>query len=175
MILNIDDAQQVTDPTEAQVQQLLTSVAADQFAVMSQGDQRYIQVYHNDDGTFTLEYRDGSPEAHFAAEDDAISVSQVVATFIGYLRGDPQQWQPLHQWQRVEFDEDFQGHDFHTHYILNDTQYSRIVVGRETNVITAQPEACLECQAKPGDFHDEGCSREQCPCCHGRIESCDCC
>ncbi|MFJ4656295.1 hypothetical protein ACIP5Y_33950 [Nocardia sp. NPDC088792] len=49
------------------------------YLIADRGDQFYIQTYRHEDGHYDLEYRDGSPEKHFAAvTDDARIVSQLI-------------------------------------------------------------------------------------------------
>lgn len=174
MLLNINDDKQLRDPTPDDLATLLPQVGFDQFCILGRTDEEYIQFYHNDEDGFELEYRDGSHEQHFAEASGELSIDDVVDAFVGYLQHDERRWKSNHTWNRVEFDADFEGDDFCTHYLLNGREYHRIRVGREREPVAERGGVCLECEAGFGDYHAEGCLAEECPCCHGPLQACDC-
>jgi hypothetical protein len=172
LILNDDD--QVANPSVDQLRQRLPQIDIDEFCILSLDDERYIQCFHNDDDTYLLEYRDGSADKHFAVTSDSLLIQDIVEAFIGFLENDSTRCQTNHAWKRVDFDEDFEGDTFHTHYVINGKTFHRIRVGREREPVAAAGGVCLECDAKHGDFHVEACLAEECPFCHGPLQSCDC-
>ncbi|WP_280298728.1 hypothetical protein [Nocardia neocaledoniensis] len=53
--------------------------APNPYLIVERGEQRYIQTYHDPDGGYILEYRDGSPEKHFGtSSDDPAQVARVI-------------------------------------------------------------------------------------------------
>lgn len=174
MILNINDKDQVENPTADDLNHHLPQVGIDEYCILSRKDEEYMQFYHNDDDTYLLEYRDGSFEKHYAETSEQLSIDEVLSAFVGYLEGDEQRWKAKHEWRKVEFDADFAGDDFLTHYELNGKEYHRIRVGREREPVAAADGICLECEAKYGDYHAESCLAEECPRCHGPLQACDC-
>jgi len=61
----------------------------------------YVQTYRNDDGSYDLEYRDGSFERHFGFETfDPLLVTDVIWAWITQ---DPH-WRTAIPWARVKFD-----------------------------------------------------------------------
>ena len=172
LILNDDD--QVSNPSVDELRQRLPQIGIDEFCILSLEEERYIQCFHNDDETYLLEYRDGSADKHFAATSEDLLIHDIVEAFVGYLENDTDRWQTNHQWESVDFDKDFEGDSFHTHYVINGKTLHRIRVGRERAPVAGTGGVCLECEAKFGDFHVEACLAEECPACHGPLQSCDC-
>ena len=71
-----------------------------QFIILSRGNERYIQAYRNDDGSFLLEYRDGSAEAHFETETQA-GIDDVEQAFIRYA-SNMDDWSAPWNWQKLD-------------------------------------------------------------------------
>ena len=88
MRLNIHDEIFLEDPTSAELMDALSSLSRDDFAILEQGEQHYIQTCISDDVWF-VEYRAGGPEHHFELESPASSIEQVHRIFDAYLRGEP--------------------------------------------------------------------------------------
>ncbi|MCC2277161.1 hypothetical protein LKL35_17310 [Streptomyces sp. ET3-23] len=81
----------------------------DRFAVAERtggGADHYIQTWHEGDGPYEVEYRDGSPERHFGARMS--SAEEVTAVFVAWA-GQAEGWAGGHAWQRVELSEDAPG------------------------------------------------------------------
>ena len=109
MHLNLNDDRTIEDPSEAEIRASLAMLEVDEFAILLRGDEQYVQVYHNEDGTFQLEYRAGSYDQHFAAARPP-SVENVQDVFAVYAAaGDQDPWQDCWSWEKMEFDEDFEG------------------------------------------------------------------
>ena len=173
MELIINDGKPIDKVSADQLREQLPKLDVDEFAVLTRADEQYIQFYRHDDG-YQLEYRGGSCEQHFEVDSEELTIDDVVAAFAGYLEDDLDRWQTNHRWSRIEFDEDFAGDDFLTHYELNGKEYARIRVGKENSPVCEPGGDCSECVSEFGDYHEEGCVREECPRCHGTLVECDC-
>ena len=108
MILNHNDDNFYENPDEVVIHSVLSDLPRDEFAILSQQGEVYIQAYHNEDGTFQLEYRAGSYDKHFGADPNVITREDVQNAFTAFLNGNPEWFKPW-SWERIEFDEDFQG------------------------------------------------------------------
>ncbi|MGY8767505.1 MAG: hypothetical protein ACKVH8_03595 [Pirellulales bacterium] len=108
MILTINDDKFFENPTEETVRNALTELVVDEFAILSRADEKYIQVYYNEEENFTLEYRDGSYDKHFAATPEPETCEEIQATFVAFLNN-PTSWHESKEWKKVDFDEDFEG------------------------------------------------------------------
>ncbi|MBT2384169.1 hypothetical protein [Streptomyces sp. ISL-11] len=63
------------------------------------GGDHYIQTWHEGDGPYEVEYREGSAERHFGVRmNDA---EEVAAVFVAWARG-TEGWADGHAWERVE-------------------------------------------------------------------------
>ena len=102
MELNINDDSLVEKPSIDSVRYEIDSLGLDQFVVLSRDDDHYVQAYRNPDGTFQLEYRDGSESEHYetVAPPDIDVVEQA---FIRYC-SDMTDWRSPWEWQEIEFD-----------------------------------------------------------------------
>jgi hypothetical protein len=172
MILNINDDRYFESPTLSTLEEELQKLRPEEFAILAAGDQHYIQTCRNEDDTFVLEYRDGSPDAHFGAVEPIDDLADVVRAFSLYSLGDSQ-WKSLRDWHRVEFsDEDFLNHD--NSYLINGEIYPKVPCGSETYTGVFVEQICPECGGSAGEFHEPGCTLEQCPRCGEANHSCDC-
>ena len=197
MNLNVNDDRQIPNPTAADTEREIRSLGADQYLILSQEEERYIQAYLNEDGTWDLEYRDGSAEEHYAA-DGEIDIESVVMSFQSYLVNDEYQESLLWlQMELPEYDEselaDENGQiaelgedgDFDWQEDIDASQrmpevelkgavYQRIAHGSETTLETEIFGNCDECNVLPGQLHVLGCEQEQCPLCQGYLMECTC-
>jgi hypothetical protein len=71
-----------------------------EFIVLSQSKEVYIQAGGEQDGPYSLEYRDGNKDRHFRCNRD-VSKSEVQAVFLKYLRGESS-WQSQFEWEKLE-------------------------------------------------------------------------
>ncbi|MEU7633488.1 hypothetical protein AB0C34_26525 [Nocardia sp. NPDC049220] len=69
------------------------------YLVVERGEQFYIQTYREQSGTYTLEYRDGSPDKHFGT---TIPDAATVATLIWDWATDDRTRLQLFPWSRVD-------------------------------------------------------------------------
>lgn len=106
MHLNINDDEFLELVSAAAVRAAIETLARDQFLVLSSGDNHYIQVYHHEDGTFQLEYRDGSADRHYGTHPDETTVEDVVNAFDGYWNQTPN-WSDAWAWAKVVFEDEF--------------------------------------------------------------------
>lgn len=87
-------------PAEAELTALLRRIGADDdhFAVVEripEEPRHFIQAWREDDGPFTVEYREGGPEQHFRAE--CADADQVIAVFLDWARGG-ESWRTALEW-----------------------------------------------------------------------------
>ncbi|QEG38884.1 hypothetical protein [Roseimaritima ulvae] len=109
MHLNLNDDQTIEGPSETQIRESLATLEVDAFAILSRGDEQYVQVYHNEDGSFQLEYRAGSYDQHFAAAQPP-AIEDVQDAFVAYAAADARDpWPASPSWEKMEFDADFEG------------------------------------------------------------------
>lgn len=88
-------------PDEAELTGLLRRIGADDdhFVVVErfpEEAQAFVQAWRDDDGPFTVEYRDGAPERHFRAESG--DAERVVQVFLDWARGG-EAWRTALDWQ----------------------------------------------------------------------------
>ncbi len=174
MVLNLNDDTTLQEPDEATVRAAIANLPPEQFAILCRKNEEYVQVYHNEDRTFQLEYRAGSYREHYAASSAAISTTDVQDAFVAYLSG-RSDWYAPWEWEIVEFDEGFAGDlTFENAYLLNGEEFPKVPVACETPSVGEESGGCPCCKASPGEFHDAGCEREECPRCHEPLQQCDC-
>jgi hypothetical protein len=70
-----------------------------EFIILSQEPQVFIQAGGEDDGPYTLEYREGDDDHHFRAGTD-LRKADALRAFLWYLAGD-QRWRTDFPWQKV--------------------------------------------------------------------------
>ncbi len=99
MRLELESGKIIDQPTADDIK---TMIPAEEFAILSQLDQRYIQfVCHKDIGLYILEYRDGSADSHFSTRTPVSSIDHVISAFQKYLVGDDT-WKSDFEWTRDE-------------------------------------------------------------------------
>ena len=90
MQLKLYPGETVESPRPEDVERGIRTLQAaeDAFAILSAGEQRYIQTSGHPGIGFILEYRDCSEEQHFHCTLETVTTDQVVEAFLSYLRGD---------------------------------------------------------------------------------------
>ena len=99
MILNLNDDQFLENPNEETIRTAIVDLGTEQFAILSQADEEYVQTYHNADGTYQLEFRAGSFEEHYGVDPESISVKDVQDAFAAYNMG-RKDWNKVWEWER---------------------------------------------------------------------------
>lgn len=103
MLLTAGPDTVLAQPTSGRVEQVLRSLvdSGDDYAILAAGDQHYVQTaaVPGQEDFFDLEYRDGSPDLHYASADSR-PIDEVVEVFLSYLRGD-NTWRTRVEWKRV--------------------------------------------------------------------------
>ena len=74
---------------------------ADEFAILAQEGEVYIQAAGEGDGPYVLEYRDGDEGSHFECAR-TLSKAEVRSAFMKYLKGDGS-WKSDFEWTRQGF------------------------------------------------------------------------
>ncbi len=100
MQLNINDDQHLETPDVETVRSAIANLLADQFIVLSVDDDHYVQVFHHDDGSYQLEYRDGSADDHFGTDPDDTTMDCVLGAFQAYLQ-QADNWQSAWNWEKI--------------------------------------------------------------------------
>ncbi|MFF7727819.1 DUF6891 domain-containing protein [Streptomyces sp. NPDC008001] len=72
------------------------------------GGDHYIQTWHEGDGPYEVEYRDGTAERHFGVRMEG--PAEVTAVFLAWARGE-EGWADGHAWERVRFPSPGEGED----------------------------------------------------------------
>jgi len=130
MQLNLNDDQVVASPDAKIVRSSIVTLPVDQFIVLSLDDDHYIQVFHNDDGTYQLEYRDGSAEHHFGTDPDYTSTNDVLRAFDAYLQ-QIDDWQALWKWENIDLDdEDSEALRVPDKFLIGHDEYHAKHIGR---------------------------------------------
>ena len=102
--VHTDDGDTIRDITTGALFDLLDNMKRGSFAIMdapnSGTTDRHIQVACEGFRAWHVEYRDGGPEGHYAAECDSISALHDV--FVSWADGSPD-WRTRLDWQPMEF------------------------------------------------------------------------
>ena len=85
MLLNIDDSDHLDSPSEVEMRKCIEGLGAEQFLVLSREEGYFIQTYHNADGSYELEFRQGSTSQQYKVDSDQISVADVCRAFDLFL------------------------------------------------------------------------------------------
>jgi hypothetical protein len=99
MDLTLDSGQVISNPTE---QDIRNRVTKSRYAILSHGDNSYIQCHVNERPPFDfiLEYQAGTIKKHFKAVGGPITADRVVRAFCKYLRGES--WGSEFRWAKVD-------------------------------------------------------------------------
>ncbi len=101
MQLNFNDDRHSEASDDATVRSAVARLAEDEFLILSRDDEHYIQVFHNDDGTYQLEYREGAADKHFATDPESTSRTDVEGAFLAFFQqGDD--WQSPWMWEKLD-------------------------------------------------------------------------
>lgn len=201
MLLNINDDRFVKDPDASAISAAIADLPPEEFLILGRTEEEYIQVFHNNDGSFQLEYRNGSAEEHFAADPENIDASDVCKAFIAYSENQ-EQWHASWDWERLDFDEqdeeggeddddedseqvEYNGVWMSTEWVeniiasqdivtlsINGETLARVPFGKESD--GPDTSHCGDCAVMVDQFHVPGCDIEECPRCGGQLLSCDC-
>jgi hypothetical protein len=71
------------------------------FAILSRSDETYIQTVRGTDGTYGLEYQEGSTDRHFGCYDDTLDEPRMIRIFTFYLHSDPR-WHSDLIWEKMD-------------------------------------------------------------------------
>ncbi len=173
MQLNINDDKYIESPSISEIQDSISELEMEEFVILNKSEDHYLQTYCNDLNDYVLEYRDGSFEKHFGVMEKELSKTKIAEVFTLYLCND-KNWKEKYSWERIEFDEDFEG-DLNSEnaYLLNGSEYKRIRIGSEKLNIKTNGK-CRTCGESNEAFHLSGCASEECPRCHFDLVTCDC-
>ncbi|MGI9471430.1 MAG: hypothetical protein ACR2NZ_07865 [Rubripirellula sp.] len=201
MQLNVNDDRVIVSPETTELESAIRHLGKDEFLVLTEADEIYIQAYHNEDGSFQLEYRAGSADQHFGVDPETISVDDVCRAFSMFVGSDESltttwKWLPLElddddmesddvdggveepivEFQGVMMPESWRGQieaaQEMTTVSIQGRNLDRIRFGSEQR--TAAVENCGDCGVLESQYHVPGCDAEQCPRCGGQLISCDC-
>ena len=102
MKFEVEGEAPIDQPTAAQVDEGLRTLQPSErtFAILAREDWTYIQTAFDGDGTFVLEYQDGSLEQHYRASRPLL-LQEVIGAFQSYLRQDGA-WRSGILWERLE-------------------------------------------------------------------------
>jgi hypothetical protein len=90
MLLNVNDDRFFENPDQAAVVEAVETLERDQFAILSRADEDYVQAYHNEDGTFELQFRAGSYDRHYRATSESLRVHDIVEAFLAFMSARPE-------------------------------------------------------------------------------------
>ena len=200
MRLNINDTDHLDSPTESDIRKCIETLGVDQFVVLWQEEGFFVQSYHNADGTFELEYRQGSADQHYKVESNKITVADVVRAFCLFLAGS-EELVSCCDWELLDLDaevgavnEDLEsgaGELVEYHGVLMPADWPQEIeeaqelktyvmhgqsFERVANTATAggQGDQCQDCGVLVDQFHVPGCPQEQCPRCPDLLVECSC-
>jgi len=77
---------------------------SDEFAILAQEGEVYIQAAGEGDGPYVLEYRNGGADSHFECAP-TLTKAEVESAFMKYFRDD-RSWMTDHEWSRQDFGSD---------------------------------------------------------------------
>ncbi len=103
MILQVESARELKDPTQGQIQEAISALRLPSpcFAILSSSRSQFIQTAFSQDGGLILEYQDGSTAKHFQSIRGDFSVREVTDVFLEFSRGDTT-WKSNVQWRPVQ-------------------------------------------------------------------------
>lgn len=101
--MKLECAQSISHDTVTETQ-LRAAFADDkgrgEYIILSRAEQIFIRSGGEDDGQYSLEYRDGGDDRHFSAGEN-FTKADVERAFVYYLSGD-MRWKTEFPWARVE-------------------------------------------------------------------------
>jgi hypothetical protein len=102
MRIEFEAAPAVDEPTPEEVDRGLRALVFpdNSFAILGSRPASYIQTAVDDDGSFIVEYQDGSPDDHFRAAPPT-ALDDVIEAFQSYLRQDDA-WKRRFEWRKVD-------------------------------------------------------------------------
>ncbi|KAB2899230.1 MAG: hypothetical protein F9K31_08120 [Dokdonella sp.] len=94
------DGLTLANPSTEQISEALASLRSgqDSFAILSKGEETYVQVAGSPAEGFILEYRDGSESNHFRAQASLLPLSTIQDIFEKYAQGDAT-WRSRVTWE----------------------------------------------------------------------------
>ena len=201
MQLNFNDDRVIISPVDSELEAAIRHLAKDEFLVLKDVEETYIQTYHNDDGTYQLEYRSGSAEEHFGVNPELITIDDVCRAF-DLFASHSKELDSVVQWERMQLADDdweevgeeddgnesmveFQGVMMPESWqaqienaqkmptvSMSNENLKRIPFGQEQRTFSSLN--CGDCGVLASQFHVPGCDAEQCPKCGDQLISCDC-
>lgn len=94
--------QEADDTAVAEALRSLARQSEDEaFAILSRSDETYIQTVRGDDGTFGLEYQEGSIDHHYGCYEEGLDEAKVLRAFTLYLHNDPR-WHDERIWEKMD-------------------------------------------------------------------------
>lgn len=202
MRLNINDSEHLESPDESDLQHRVGRLGYEEFLVLSSKPGYFVQTYRNSDGTFALEYRQGSPNQHYVVDASLITVDDVLRAFCLFLNEssglpDLWDWQVLsivEEGQVVDEDPDVAGKGLVEYngvlmtagwpqqiedaqqirnYCMHGQRLNRVPLSEDDRIGEAGG-LCQECGVQTAQFHVPGCRHEECPRCQGVLVECGC-
>ena len=105
MVLEVGGTVITEEADDAAVAEAIHSLARqaedEAFAILSRSDETYIQTVRGDDGTFGLEYQDGSMDHHYGCYEEDLDEAKVLRAFTLDLHDDPR-WRDERIWEKMD-------------------------------------------------------------------------
>lgn len=202
MRLNINDSDYLESPTDAEIRKCVEDLGTDQFLVLGQKEGYFVQTYYHADGSYELEYRQGSADQHYKVDSAQITSADVCRAF-GLFLSQSGDLATTWDWQLLSFGPDVRVVDedarpdndalvqYHgvlmsadwpqeiedaqelQGYVMHGQSFDRVIHSVAEEGIE-QDELCQECGVLNGQFHVPGCQQEDCPRCAGKLVECGC-
>jgi hypothetical protein len=98
----VEGAAPIDNPTPEQVEQGLRTLepANRDYAILEQQASTYLQTAPNGDGTYLLEFQDGSLDQHYRASRP-LQLDDLIGAFGAYRRQDAS-WRSRYEWQKID-------------------------------------------------------------------------
>lgn len=103
MRLIVNDERIIDQPADRQLREAIDKLGSEQFVVLIEDEDQYVQVFKDQAGVYQLEYRAGSEDKHFMADPESITAADVADAFSLFLQNSHE----LHsrwEWQKLDFD-----------------------------------------------------------------------
>ncbi len=101
MHLDVNGDESFKDPSVDQIRDAIDSLDDDTFAILSRGDEDYIQAYRHSASDYQLEYRAGSEDEHYGCAANGITSSQIQNAFEAFSAG-ADDWQAPWTWRKMD-------------------------------------------------------------------------